>query len=185
VNHVANPVPRGGARLLGREARQIETLFLEGRTADLRFMAHSCSAADPSTSVACGCCAAATAPDAAPPTAAAPLKDRRRSEPRVVCERPISILACAGADAARFGPAQMTDCSPHGLGLMLAHRVEPGQQVLVKMELAGQLVMLMYTVRYCIPMQPDKFRTGARFTGMQASRFRGEPSAIVATLTGR
>jgi hypothetical protein len=116
--------------------------------------------------------------------AAGDYHDRRRSEPRVLCERPIWIQPCARADAARFCRAQLTDCSLHGLGLMLSQPIEAGQQILVKLTLGGRPTMLVYTIRYCIPMQVDQYRAGARFAGLAAEKFQGELSGVVAALAG-
>ena len=117
--------------------------------------------------------------------------DRRRSEPRNLCDRDISIVSCVAAaegisDAGAVRPmrARLTDCSLHGLGLMLSEPVEAGQQVLAKIEMNRLPMMLMYTVRYCVPMQTDQFRTGLRFSGFVASRFRGEMRTVVGALTG-
>ena len=115
---------------------------------------------------------------------AAAFHDRRRSEPRVLCERPISVLPAARAETAHFVTAELTDCSLHGMGLTLPEEVEAGQQVLVKVELNGRPTLLMYTIRYCIPTQADRFRAGARFTGLAAGKFRGELAGVVMSLTG-
>jgi hypothetical protein len=108
--------------------------------------------------------------------------DRRRSEPRTVCDREIALMPMTG-DADRFATAHLTDCSPHGLGLVLSDPVKAGAQVLVRMNL-NKMVLLVYTVRYCIPMQLSQFRAGAQFTGYAANSFQGEPASIVTALTG-
>jgi c-di-GMP-binding flagellar brake protein YcgR len=110
--------------------------------------------------------------------------DRRRSEPRVMCDREISVIAVASAsDNARPMRARLTDCSRHGLGLMLPQQVEAGQQVMVKVDVDGRATMFLYTIRYCVPMQANEFRAGARFTGYVGSRFRGDLQAVVDRLT--
>src|SRR5687768_441033 len=121
-------------------------------------------------------------------------QDRRRSEPRILCDREVSIIPCTAAaagaagtgDAAGVRPmkARLTDCSLHGLGVMLPSPVEAGQQVLVKVEMNRLPMMLLYTVRYCVPMKADAFRAGLRFTGFVASKFRGEMRTVLGTLTG-
>src|SRR3954464_7766804 len=80
---------------------------------------------------------------------AAVATDRRRSEKRTTCDRPISLMPLAG-EGGQFDAAQLTDCSPHGLGLILAGEVKAGQQVLVRLKV-NKLVLLVYTIRYCIP----------------------------------
>jgi hypothetical protein len=109
--------------------------------------------------------------------------DRRRSEPRTLCDREIALKPMAGR-ADRFATAQLTDCSPHGLGLILPEPVQAGEQILVRMNL-NKMVLLVYTVRYCIPMQLSQFRAGARFTGYAANSFQREPSEIVTALIGQ
>ena len=108
--------------------------------------------------------------------------DRRRTEPRVTCDRTIPMLVCSSGDPSHFIRVQATDCSMHGLGLLLPEHVEPGQQILARMEIDRQPTLLMYTVRYCIPMKTDQFRTGVRFSGYVAQTYRGELQSIVSAL---
>ena len=135
---------------------------------------------------------------AADPFTTSEFQDRRRSEPRIVCDREVSIIPCtapAAAAAAAAGSgdaaasarpmkARLTDCSLHGLGVMLPERVDAGQQVLVKVEMNRLPMMLLYTVRYCVPMKTDEFRAGLRFTGFVASKFRGEMRTVLGAITG-
>ena len=139
------------------------------------------------------------------PFATPEFQDRRRTEPRILCDREISIIPCAaanpassdatdgshgsggnGADAAAPRPikARLTDCSLHGLGMMLPEHIEAGRQVLVKVEMNRLPMMLLYTVRYCVPMKADEFRAGLRFSGYVASRFRGEMRTVLGAITG-
>lgn len=110
--------------------------------------------------------------------------DRRRSEPRIVCERAISLAPCAQAESSRYLNAHLTDCSLHGLGLMVPQQLESGQQVIVKSDLDEPHSLPIYTIRYCIQTQPDQFRAGAKFTGFAAVKFKKELSALLASLTG-
>ena len=130
----------------------------------------------------------------------AEFQDRRRSEPRILCDREISIIPCAAAAAPAVNPAsgdftdggdaatprpikaRLTDCSLHGLGMMLPERIEAGQQVLVKVEMNRLPMMLMYTVRYCVPMKANEFRAGLRFCGYVASKFRGEMRTVLGVM---
>jgi hypothetical protein len=119
--------------------------------------------------------------------------DRRRSEPRILCEREVSAVRCTPSDEVETSPllagrpfrARMTDCSLHGLGMMLPESVPAGQQLLVKVEMNRLPMMLLYTVRYCVPMAEGEFRTGLRFSGYVASRFRGEMRTVLGAMTGR
>ena len=79
---------------------------------------------------------------------------------------------------------RLTDCSLHGLGLMSPQPLEAGEQVLVKVEMNRLPMMLMYTVRYCVPMKSDAFRAGLRFSGYVASKFRGEMRTVLGAMTG-
>jgi hypothetical protein len=118
-----------------------------------------------------------------PGSAAAKFKahDNRRAEPRTRCSRTIQILASAGAD--RFLPAELTDCSPHGLGMLTSHEVPAGSQFLARVDL-DEPMLLIYTVRYCCQTQENQYRVGARFSGYVATEFRREPRAIVQALAG-
>jgi c-di-GMP-binding flagellar brake protein YcgR len=109
-------------------------------------------------------------------------KDRRRAEPRVACDREISIIPATEGDATQFDRARVTDCSPNGMGLVLNERVEAGQQILAKLDVDRHPTLLMYTVRYCIPMQTDQYRAGLRFSGFIASKFRGQLNAVMSSL---
>jgi hypothetical protein len=109
-------------------------------------------------------------------------QDRRRSEPRILCDRDISILTL-GAQHDRFVTAHLTDCSEHGLGFTLSEPVKAGQQLLVRMNV-NKVMLMVYTLRYCIPTQTKQFRAGASFTGYTASSFQDEPQRIVSALVG-
>lgn len=126
-----------------------------------------------------------------PFAAAHEYQDRRRSEPRILCDRDVSVIPCAataGGDneppTARLIKARLTDCSMNGLGMMLGECVEAGQQVLVKVEMNRLPMMLLYTVRYCVPMKTSEFRGGLRFSGYVASKFRGEMRTVLTALMG-
>jgi hypothetical protein len=129
---------------------------------------------------------------AADPFARAEFQDRRRSEPRILCDREVSIIPCAAnftagtedLNSVRPLKARLTDCSLHGLGMMLPEAVEAAQQVLVKVEMNRLPMMLLYTVRYCVPMKTNEFRCGLRFCGYVASKFRGEMRTVLGALTG-
>ena len=111
--------------------------------------------------------------------------DPRRSEPRTPCEREIAFLPATDGNSAGevlFNKAQVTDCSMHGMGLIMSKPVEAGQQILARLDVDRHPTLLLYTVRYCIPMQADQFRAGVRFTGFIANRFRGQLSSVMSSL---
>ena len=113
-----------------------------------------------------------------------------------MCDREVSIIPCAavaapvtaGAEvdesASRPRKARLTDCSLHGLGMMLPQCIDAGQQVLVKVEMNRLPMMLLYTVRYCVPMKANEFRAGLRFGGYVASKFRGEMRSVLGAMMG-
>jgi hypothetical protein len=120
-------------------------------------------------------------------SAAATTAEHRR-EPRTLCNREIALMPLSEGDSAtaseRFGPGHLTDCSPHGLGLMLPSAMKAGQQVLVRLNLNNKMSLLVYTIRYCIPTKIGQYRAGARFTGYAASSFQGDLDTVVTALTG-
>ena len=108
--------------------------------------------------------------------------DQRRAEPRTPCDREIQFVPAANEEHGQFDKAQVTDCSMHGMGLILSQKVEAGQQILARLDVDRHPTLLLYTVRYCIPMQEDQYRAGVRFSGYLASRFRGQLSAVMSSL---
>ena len=108
---------------------------------------------------------------------------RRPGESRVICDRPLPIVPL-GHDPEQPITAQLTDCSLQGLGLMTSDPLEPGRQFTVQLDL-GHPTLLLYTVRYCIPMAADQFRIGATFTGYAASSFHGRLAEVLDALAGR
>jgi len=114
-------------------------------------------------------------------------QDRRRTEPRILCNREVSVIPCAVTvvnEPPRAIRARLTDCSLRGLGMALPEQVESGQQVLVKVEMNRLPMMLLYTVRYCVPMKAKEFRVGLRFSGYVASKFRGEMRTVLSAMMG-
>ena len=111
-------------------------------------------------------------------------KEHRRSERRNLTNREMAIFPCAGDDHSHFLRARLTDCSLHGLGLLLPQAVSAGEQVLARVEINRQPTLLMYTIRYCIPTKENEFRAGARFTGFAATKWRGELADVVDSLSG-
>jgi|SRR6185437_15306351 len=109
-------------------------------------------------------------------------QDRRRAESRLSCDRDLPILSAAAGDSSHFTSARLTDCSSLGIGLILPANIEAGQQIFARVDVDRHPTLLVYTIRYCIPMQADQFRAGARFSGYIASKFRAPLSSVVAGL---
>ena len=61
--------------------------------------------------------------------------------------------------------------------------INAGEQVLVRLNV-NKMVLLVYTVRYCIPTQIGQYRAGARFTGYAANSFQGDLDTVVTALAG-
>ena len=121
----------------------------------------------------------ATAVEEAP----TPRPQRRDGEARIFCDRTLPIMRL-GDPSHRKLRAQVTDCSELGIGMMLGAPLEPGEQFTARVEL-DQPTLLLYTVRYCIPMAADQFRIGATFTGYAASSFHGRLADVLDALAGR
>ncbi len=114
--------------------------------------------------------------------AAGEYQDRRRAESRINCDRDLSIIPAAEGDTSHFSSARLTDCSAHGIGLILPANIEAGQQIFARVDVDRHPTLLVYTILYCIPMQADRFRAGASFSGYIASKFRAPMSSVVAGL---
>jgi hypothetical protein len=71
-------------------------------------------------------------------------------------------------------PAEIIDCSMHGLGLLSTLPIQPGQQFIVKLAIAAKVKLLLYTVQNCSPSDKSHYRLGARFSGFATSQERGD-----------
>jgi hypothetical protein len=111
-----------------------------------------------------------------------------RREPRYLPQRLVEILPCRGRKDWDFFSAELVDCSANGVGLIVAERLQAGEQFILKLKLAKWL-LLLYTVRYCEPVpgpnssRPHRFRIGAELLGHADATNREEPEAILAALT--
>jgi hypothetical protein len=106
----------------------------------------------------------------------------QRSEPRTKCTRTIDLLPCTATREWKFLPAELTDCSLHGLGIILGEPLAPEHQFLVKLRVHGGVKLLIYTVHNCIPCDKSKFRIGARFSGFAAQEFDQDHEAVLNAL---
>ena len=107
--------------------------------------------------------------------------DERRREPRIPCDKQISILPAASEKDWAFKSVGLFDCSPHGLGLIAEDPMEPGEQFLAKLRLQ-KLTMVVYTVRHCTPITRGQFKIGAEFTGVIGSPDGCDPNAVLNAL---
>lgn len=104
----------------------------------------------------------------------------RRAEPRIHVVRTIDILPCRaiGPTAWEFRRAELTDCSLHGLGLLLPDPMDPGEQFLAKLRTRDRLRLLLYTVQSSL-QQGRAYRIGARFSGFAAQEFEEDLQVVV------
>jgi hypothetical protein len=104
--------------------------------------------------------------------------NEQRKEPRFAAIRTISILPVASTamEEWKFLPAQLLDCSAHGIGLVSSVPFAVGDQFLVKLKLE-RMVLVEYTVRHCHRTAMRQYQVGAELTA-----FAGANDAQVAIL---
>jgi hypothetical protein len=105
----------------------------------------------------------------------------RRTEPRTApkSNRTIQLLPCR---ATKHWAFQNADCSPRGLGLLVAEPMAVGQQFLVKLRTPKGLRLLLYTVQQVSPATAGargRYRLGAHFSGFAAQEFDEDPQTIL------
>jgi len=79
--------------------------------------------------------------------------------------------------------AQMTDCSLHGLGIVLTTPMQNGEQFLVKLIVAGKVRLLLYTVQNCAQSGRGSYRIGALFRGVATGEREDDLDEILDALT--
>jgi hypothetical protein len=89
--------------------------------------------------------------------------DRRRG-PRLKAHRPVMVMPCACGAGLRFQPAQLVDCSRHGVAILLPQPLPADTQFMLKARLRHP-VLLIYTVKNCHGAE-EEYRIGARFSGI-------------------
>ena len=92
------------------------------------------------------------------------LADERRKEARFDCRRMVDLLPCAGDADWSFLKARMTDCSVHGIGVILDRAMQAGDRFMIKLRLGGSMSVVLYTVRDCRAVDQG-YRVGAEFSG--------------------
>jgi hypothetical protein len=103
-------------------------------------------------------------------TAAAsrPSVDDRRREPRLPCERQLTIRSLAdtcrgGKNAGAAKTVGLFDCSGHGLGILCDEPMVVGDQFVACLKMRDRVSRVIYTVRHC--QRWDKhFKIGAEMT---------------------
>jgi hypothetical protein len=111
----------------------------------------------------------------------------RRCEPRHTLTRVVDVLPCNAPVDWKFVPAEIIDCSMHGLGLLSTLPIRPGQQFIVKLIIAAKVKLLLYTVQNCSSSDKSHYRLGARFSGFATGQERGDLQdifdALIASIT--
>ena len=115
-------------------------------------------------------------------------RTNRRGEERTTLSRRLDVLPCAATGDWKFLETEMTDCSPHGLGILARDPMAVGAQFLVKLRVGGvggvggSVKMLLYTVRNCAPADRARHRIGARFSGLAATELNEDPAKVLEAL---
>jgi hypothetical protein len=106
--------------------------------------------------------------------------DERRKEPRFPTRKIVMILPCAIQNEWKFRPAQLFDCSTHGLGFITGQMIAKGEQFLVKLKLR-RTTLAVFTVRHCRPINSRRYIIGAEISGIVGAP-EEEANEIVRTL---
>ena len=87
--------------------------------------------------------------------------DRRR-EPRTEHEAVVIMAFGAGEDL-EFEAAQLLDCSPRGVAILLGRPLPVGHHFFLKLRVNGRVCLVDYAVRNCFPTVDGGHRVGAEF----------------------
>jgi PilZ domain-containing protein len=88
----------------------------------------------------------------------------RRGVQRMSCQREVEILSTRAARGEGFRAVGLHDCSAHGISLVSAEPMEPGEQFIVKLR-AESPSLVTYTVRHCTPAGDGQhYNIGAALT---------------------
>jgi hypothetical protein len=105
----------------------------------------------------------------------------RRTEPRVPCDKVISIQPCHSRHVGGFITVRLFDCSRKGLGVMADAPMLPREQFVTKLQLE-QLKMVVYTVRHCRELGPNRYQIGAEFSWIVGTQDTTTPDAFLHSL---
>ena len=106
--------------------------------------------------------------------------DDRRREPRFRCHKAIAVRPCRFGEDRGFRPAQLLDCSVHGLKIVTDEPMDTGEQFLVRFKL-DRLMLAVYTVRHC-RRDPTHCEVGAALTAFIGSPDEPDAQAILDAL---
>lgn len=111
----------------------------------------------------------------------------RRKELRLPCQREIAVMPCAGPDGRGFRRVSLSDCSPHGLGVVSNEPMAPGDEFLAKLKLK-KLILLVYRVQHCAALGAGgagPFRIGAELIGTIGPPDDAEADATLKAILGQ
>src|SRR3982750_2794194 len=89
-------------------------------------------------------------------------RDDRRREARTP-HRAVHIMAFGMGEELEFEPAELMDCSLHGVAILLNREIEEGHHFFVKLKLNGKVTLVNYLVRNCQQICRGLFRIGGEF----------------------
>jgi hypothetical protein len=88
----------------------------------------------------------------------------RRGVQRMSCRREVEILSTRAPRGEGFRAVGLHDCSAHGISIVSALPMEPGEQFIVKLQ-AESASLVAYTVRHCTPAGDGRhYNVGAAIT---------------------
>ncbi len=105
--------------------------------------------------------------------------DKRREE-RLAHRRMIQILPNFLDPEWKFLWAELINCSPNGLGLLVPQPLKIGQDFMVQLRME-RVLLLLYSVRHCTQAEGG-YRVGAQFTGLASDPVRRDPRAVLEAL---
>src|SRR5437764_9968870 len=94
-------------------------------------------------------------------TAVAADKRREARTPR----RSVLVMPYGENLELNFVSAELTDCSPHGIGIVLNDPLARGAHFLLKLNYRGRTLLVLYEVRHCRAAAGDRYQIGAEYTG--------------------
>ena len=106
----------------------------------------------------------------------------RRSEPRLPCDRQVSILRSGARAMDGFRPVGLFDCSANGIGIVSPEPMGVGEHFLAELSLEG-VMLATYTVRHCTRAADGKhYKIGAELSGLVGKTGRDANAALDALL---
>ena len=91
--------------------------------------------------------------------------DERRKEARTGTFKSVRVFTLLG----KLEPAYLTDCSPHGVAVLVRTRLRHGQEFILKLQL-DRLLLVVYRVRYCRRQNDGWHRLGGLLAEIVGAR---------------